>query len=41
VIAGEDGALSDQRKAEMVWRVARRVQHVERDAAGLHHVPVL
>jgi len=40
VIAGEDSSLTDQRKAEMVWRVTWRVQHIERNAARLHHVSV-
>ena len=41
MIAGEHGALANERKAEMVRRVAWRVQHIEGDAAGLHHVAVL
>ena len=31
VIAGEHGALADQREAEMVRCVARHMQHVERE----------
>ena len=41
MVAGEHGALADQGKAEMIRRVAWRVQNVEGDAAGLHHVAVL
>ncbi len=41
VIAGEHGALPDESEAEMVRRVSWRVQHVERDAAGLDRVAVL
>ena len=40
MIAGEHGALADQRKAEMVRRVARHVQHVEREALGPDRVAV-
>jgi len=41
VIAGEHGSLSDQREAEMIRSVARRMQHVERGVADLHHIAVL
>jgi hypothetical protein len=41
VVAGKHGALADKGKAEMVGRVARRVQDIEGYAAGLHHVAVL
>jgi len=41
MVAGEHGALADQGKAEMVRCVAWRVQNIQRDAAGLHHVAVL
>src|SRR5688572_25612612 len=40
MVAGEHGPLTDEGKAEMVGSVAGRVQNVERDVAGLHHVTV-
>ena len=40
MIAGEHGALADQREAEMVGRVARHVQHVEREALAPDRVAV-
>ena len=40
MIAGEHGALADQREAEMVGRVARHVQHVEGEAPASDRVAV-
>src|SRR5262245_30651439 len=40
VIAGEDSALADERKNKMVRRVARQVQHVEREALDPDRVAV-
>ena len=40
MIAGEHGALADQREAEMVGCVPRQMQHVEREALASDRVAV-
>jgi hypothetical protein len=40
MVTGKYGAFAGECKAEMIWGMTRRVDHIERPALALNHITV-